>query len=276
MKQFNFEIQTRPLMYADMKDQSATNHDYKVVIRNDNSQVLSVMKDSYEPLYNRELERITEEMMKISGFELDSYREFKDGRIVLSNLHNTKGDTVLFGKKIEDYLILGSSHDGSYPFFIGTAMVNVWCQNQFSKISRLTKVRHTASAEVKRGELLHSLDIYFSQREKMYEDITNFQKVSIPEELRKEVLARILDISREDLLLDKLTTQKLTQLGMLRNAYEIEAAEYGHNAYALFNGATRYTTHLLRSRDKTFGNFHGTPGQINQKAYAVALNLVEA
>lgn len=276
MNKFNFEVETRPLMYTNVEKQVAEDDRFKVIIRDDNSKVLSVMKNSYEPLFNREMEKITEDMMKVSGFEFESYKEFKDGAIVLANLRNTKGDVTLFNHKIEDYLILGSSHDGSYPFFIGTAMVNVWCQNQFSKISKVMKVRHTASSEVKRTELLNTLEVYFKQREKIYEDFVQFQKVQIPEELRREVLARILDISREDLLLDKVSTRKLTQLGLLRGAYETEAAEYGHNAYAIFNGATRFTTHILNSKDKIFGNFHNVPGWINQKAYSVAKQLVEA
>lgn len=273
MKKLNFEVATRALQYEGMHGNTIENDEFKVVIRDDNEKALSVMKKSYEPFLNRQFEAIADKMAEISGFELMNLEEFKGGRIVLANFKNEKGDVKIAGKKIEDYLILGSSHDGSYPFFIGTAMVNIWCANQFSKISKVMKIRHTATSGIKREALMGDLEVYFKQRELIYEDFIRFQKVQIPEELRREVLARILDIKKEDMLLDKVSTRKLTQLGLLRGAYEVEAAEYGHTAYALFNGATRYTTHILSSKDKTFGNFHGMPGWINDKAYKVAAEL---
>jgi len=275
MEKLSFEIKTRPLMYLDQIDEVAVDDNFKVIIRDDTSKVLSIMKKSYCELYNREFEKIVKEIVDISGFELNNFTEFKEGRIVLANLRNTKGDVMLFKKKIEDYLILGSSHDGSYPFFIGTAMNNIWCQNQFSRISRITKIRHTSTSADKRKELAGLIDLYMNQRELVYENFKKFQKVCIPEELRRETLARVLDIKEEDMLAKKVSTRKLMQLERLHDAFRVESGEYGETAYALFNAVTRYTTHTLNSKDKVFGNFHGVPGWLNDKAYKIAGELVE-
>ena len=274
MEKLEFEIIEMPLQFTAGKE-VREDDSFKVIARDDNFKALSVMKKSYEPLFNRQFELIAEKMAEVSGFELLNFKEFKEGRIILANLKNTSDVEELFGKKIEDYMILGSSHDGSYPFFIGTAMVNVWCQNQFSKISRIAKVRHTSTSEVKRDALMADLEVYFKQRESILEHFTRFQKVEIPEELRKEAIHRIFEIKKEDMLEGKISTRKLNQMELVRGAYAIEAAEYGNTAYALFNAFTRYTTHTLESKDKVFGNFHGVPGWLNEKAYKVAEEIVE-
>lgn len=274
MEKLKFEIATRPLLYSNIENEVTEDDNFKLIIRDDDSSVLSVMKKTYEPLFNREFESLAEEMAKISGFELLNFKEFKEGRIVLANL-KTSGSNTLFGKKIDNYMILGSSHDGSYPWFIGTAIVNLWCQNQFSKIHKITKVRHTSGAEEKRKSLMSDLEVYFKQKELMYEDFHKFQKVEVPEELRRESLLRVLGMKREDILAGKISSRKLNQFELLQSAYMVEAAEYGHTVYAMFNAATRYTTHSLKSKDLVFGNFHGVPGWFNENAYKVANELVE-
>jgi hypothetical protein len=277
-EKLGFEIETKPLMYSGSsfgKD-TLTDHNFKVIIRDDNSKVLSVMKKTYDELPNRQFEDIVRNIITLSNFKLIGFSEFKEGRVVLANLRNTSGDIVLFKKKIEDYLIVGSSHDGSYPFFIGTAMVNIWCENQFSKLTKITKIRHTSTAKQKRAEMQGLLNLYFKQRELIYKNFEKFQKVEIPEKLRLEVLGRILDIKKEDVLEEKVKGKKLTQFLTLQKDFSIEAAEYGYTAYALFNAATRYTTHDLNSKDKVFGMFHGVPGWINSKAYSIASHLVES
>lgn len=275
MKKLSFEIKTGPLRYHNVQDENEIDESFKVIIRDDTSEVLSVMKKSYSELKNREFEKIAETLVSLSSFELVDFTEFKGGRIVLATLKDTKGDIILFGKKIENYLILGSSHDGSYPLFVGTMMYNLFCENQLSKIDRLTKIKHTSTFSKKREDLQGILDTYFKRREVIYSDIKKFQLTKVSEVLVKETLARVLDIKREDLLAGKVKTRKLNQLNLLVAAYDIEAVEYGHTLYAILNGVTRYTTHILKSKDKVIGNWHGVPNWINEKAYSIALELVE-
>ena len=178
------------------------------------------------------------------------------------------------GHKIDDYLVLGSSFDGRMPFFIGTTTFLIRCKNQFSKISNVEKVRHTKSAPKKREELLKGLEIYFSNRKKMYENFTNMQDVKIDQALREEVINRVMNISKEDLLGNDVSVRKLNQMDELRNMILFEEKELGPNLWATFNGVTRYTTHSLNKKEEVFGNMFGTANLLNQKAYEMAVELL--
>lgn len=273
MKKLSFEIVTSPLKYDNDLGEISIDENFKVISRSDNFKALSVMKKSYSELKNREFEKIAETIVSLSSFELVDFIEFKEGRIVIAILKDTKGDVVLFRKKIENYLLLGSSHDGSYPLFVGTMMYNLFCENQLSKVDRLTKIKHTLTSSKKREDLQGVLDTYFKRRESIYNDIKKFQATVISKEQARNILASVLNIKEENLLAGKVKARRLGQLGQLISAYELEAAEYGQTLYAMLNGVTRYTTHILVSKDATFGSFHGVPGYINETAYNIALEL---
>jgi hypothetical protein len=162
--------------------------------------------------------------------------------------------------------MLGSSFDGRYPFIIGTSTVLIRCKNQFSKISKLDRVRHTKSAPKRRDELMRSLEIYFNERKKMYQNFERLNTVEIDDKIKREAMDFILKVSKEDRLEGKLSTRKLNQLEMLELAMNTEISDLGLTAWAIFNGATRYSTHTLTQKEKTFGNAFGNPAEINNRA----------
>lgn len=269
----SFEIQESPVMY-DHNGQVITSSTHKVISKVETGESLSVMKNSYNPMYNSDFIETVERMRDISGFELSGYSEIDSGRIVFAHLKNNGEFTI--GKnndRIEDYLLLGSSFDGRYPFFIGTTTEFMWCKNQFSKISKLEKVRHTKSAPKRREELMVGLEIYFQNKKRLYENFEKMSKVIIDPLIVEMAKNYVLNISKEDVLEEKVSTRKLNQLEVLSMCMETELSHFGNNALAVFNGVTRYTSHELTQKEKSFGNIFGTPALLNNRAYEYALSL---
>lgn len=112
----DFEIVESPVLYKANGDVLKPSNTHKVIYRDDTGDVLSVMKNTYHPMLNQHFTESTEQMKEISGFDIAGYSTFDGGRIVFSHLKNTLEDFTIGGHKIDDYLVLGSSFDGRYPF----------------------------------------------------------------------------------------------------------------------------------------------------------------
>lgn len=267
-----FEIKETPVLYS-VDGKILTSSTHKVITTEEGSPI-SVMKNSYNPMYNKDFTASVERMQEISGFELLGYSTFSGGQIVMSHLKNNIKDFSIGGNKIEDYLILGSSFDGRYPFFIGTSTVLIRCQNQFSRINQVERVKHTKSAPKRREELMHGLEIYFSERNKMYQNFEKLSNIKVSPEVRQLVVDYIMSVDKTDRLEGKISTRKLNQLELLDLCINGEIKDLGENMWALFNGVTKYTTHELKSKENSFGNLFGTANYINQRALTQVLSFV--
>lgn len=266
LEKLSFEIKESPVLY-DRDGQILTSGIHKVLHRSDTGRVLSVMKNSYFPTFNEHFMETTEKLSEISGFELAGYSEINGGAIVMSHLKNTEEDLFIGGHKIEDYLVTGSSCDGKYSWFLGTTTVLTRCTNQFSKLNRFERVRHTASAPRRIEELLKTLEIYFKGRKEMFQNFSRMQDVKIDQEIKDAAIMYLLKLEEQEMLEGKLSTQKLNQAEQVELALSREISDVGDNLWGLFNGMTYYTTHVLKQKEAAFGNLFGQSGKLNKRAY---------
>ncbi len=237
---------------------------YKAITRSDNGKVLSIMKDSYHPMLNSEFMDVAAKLQEISGFKIAGYTEFKEGRKVLGFLENNRDDFYIGGHKIKDYFLIGNSFDGSTSFFQGTSTILIRCQNQFSQIVKMSQIRHTKKFQSKLEELYTYLDLFFNQREQIYETFNRAGNVTLTPELRDSLIEFALGVTETT---DKeISARKLAQMDILRNSILAETKDLGDNLFGAFNGVTKYTTHELVVKNPSFGNLYGTQGLINERA----------
>lgn len=275
-KELNWDVQVSPVMYQH-NGESLIDPAYNALVRTDNGNCLSVNKSSYAPMYVKDFAECTNRMLEASGFEFNGYQEGRGGRVLISVMKNNIEQFEINGHKIDDYLMMGTSFDYSYPFFVGTTTVLLRCENQFSKIREVASVKHYKNGNVKRENLFQELEQYFLNRKKMYETFNKMATYEIVPELRDKAIRYILGMeSEEKLSLDAISSRKLNKLDALTAQIDIESRDLGNTAWALFNGVTRYTTHELTGTrtENTFGNIFGSANWLNQRAYNFAAELV--
>jgi len=273
-KKLSFEVAESPVIY-DVNGQVYKSGSHKVIHKvEDPKSVLSVMKNSYTPMFNNDFMESVDRLGEISGMPIQGYSEFGGGKIVMGFLKNNIEDFKIDGHKIEDYLMVGSSFDGRYPFFVGTSTVLIRCQNQFSRISKVTKIKHTKSAPLRREELFQTLETYFENRKKMYENFEKLVKIEVSPEVRQLAIDKIMQVSEEDRLEEKISTRKQNLIDTLQADITTEFNDLGENVWALFNGVTRWVTHTLNQKEKHFGNVFGTAAEYNSRAYEYSLSFL--
>ena len=122
-------------------------------------------------------------------------------------------DNNLVGDKIENYLFLSNSHDGSTGLMCGLTNVRVVCNNTLqmaeSGAKRIWKVRHCASLQSKVNEAAVSLGLAIDYMDRISEDAekmarqkiseekffkTFFEKLNICEKNKEKVVLELRDI----------------------------------------------------------------------------------
>jgi hypothetical protein len=246
---------------------------YKAILRNDDQKVLAVCKDSYTPMSNSDFMTANETIARISGFEFLGYAPLRGGRIMLGYLKNNRDKLFVRGHEVGPYMVTGNSFDGSHNFFVGSSAVMYRCTNMFSSISRFAKVRHSKGIDVKMEELYQYLEFYMQKQEEIYTAFNLFSERIVSPEVREAMKRYILDVESQEKLdkTDKeISTRKNNQLELLDSAMIREAGDLGNTMWGLFNGATRHTTHNLRTKYQTFGNVYGMPAELNTRAFEFA------
>ena len=270
-EQLRWDIKVGPVMVGKSKADN-----YQGIVRSDNGSIISIMKNSYSPLTNKEFLDITKKMSETTKFGVKGFVDFRGGRRVVAYLENTKGNIKIGDHPIKDYMILGNSFDGSTPFVIGTTSILIRCQNQFTRLFRelkdnqLAKIRHTGTKDVKIQELLQYVEQYYSGRDEMYRNFEKMRKVKIDDKIRNEMLDMILKIDDRT----GISTRKENTLKEVENAIKKETSVLGNNLWGLFNGITYYTTHEVDSKTKVFGNVFGKVARYNEGAYQYALQHI--
>lgn len=277
----NWEISEQPVYTGSPLHtvyDGTTQHNIKIVegvkalVRDDNKDVLSIKKDSYNPLTNARFMEIAEFIKQYSGFELSGYQEYKNGAKVLGYLKNTSDVQKIGGHVIEDYMLIGNSFDGSTSFFSGCVTELLRCTNQFGRINQVSRIRHTLGNEGKINELLEQIEQHFASRSYMYNSFNRMGEKIVSDELFEKALNYILEIDVNT----EISTRKANQKDLLTSCISTESRALGKNVWGLFNGVTWYTTHELNSKEKVKGNIFGTPYKINERAFEFCNSLVTA
>lgn len=273
LEKLSFEVAESPVLF-NAEGRILRSDEYKVIHRSDDNQPLNVVKNSYNMMLNEHFMESVERMREISGFEFSGYSELKGGGLVLGHLKNNLDDFNIGGNKIQDYLLMGNSHDSSFPFFIGTTSVFISCKNQFSKISQTEKVRHTKNSPHRIDQLLKWLEIYFQDRKQLFKQFEIFNETRISMDTAKLAAEALFGITPEMKLLGEVSTRKINQRNAVTDRMAAEMGRLGDNLWGMLNGVTYYTTHDLENKDSGFGLISGQQAELNAQGYKIANKIL--
>ena len=261
----------------------------KVIKRSDDNSVISVMKKSYNPITTAGFTDIVETIAKNIGAEVAGYTDWGTGntmgrrrQVITAQMQLTDALSIA-GSKIQGYLTIGTGFDGSRSFYVGHTNEYLRCENQWGSIITNMTARLTKNVMNKVDEIVNNIQLYTEYEKELYKHFKEFQKVKIDERLIQECIGRVAGLNEEERAMtikqrhEVLTTQKLNKIDDISASVRGEIADLGNNAWALFNGITHYTTHVLNTRtQESFGNLFGAKSTANQKAYEFGLELLDA
>lgn len=246
---------------------------HKAIFRNDNGKLLNVARESYTPTTNARFKEVVNRMQDITGFPIQCFDEFDNGKKVLAFLKCTEPIQVL-GYDFEDYMLIGNSHDSSTGFFIGNSSKMIRCQNRFSRVFRNLNVYHTRNHDTKIDSMLRSFEIFMQERKALFAKMESMERIKIDATLKFALIERLTNMTEEEKLgTAEMSTRKRNLVNNLNYCITEECAALGENAFGLFQGVTNYTTHARKNKE-VFCNALGGAATLNEQAYTFCEQLI--
>ena len=264
LSKMTWEVTEKPL---ELKGIQTGNH--KVLYRSDNKRLLSVRSGKYKTLKNSELHKLADRICERGNFQLAGFAEFQGGRKILCYLKNMDTNLRLNKLAVEEFLLLGNSHDGSSKIFVGTANQILRCSNQFSLKLRSFEIGHTRALDFLDEELDRFIQCYQSGREKLYQQMEALSNKTVSDQQIEELLGKILKESSNDVQ----TTKDSSRKQLLQSSIATETSELGKNGWGLLNGVTHFTSHHLKNANLLPGNVAGRASEINKHAFEYCMQL---
>lgn len=203
---------------------------YYANIRQDNGQVLGVVKERYKIVQNAEAFNFVDDIFNDKNFEVEYETAgslFNGKRIfLLAKLP----EVMLVGDKVENYLFFTNSHDGSSSLTAGLTNIRVVCNNTLQlaikNSPRVWKCKHTTNINTKKEQARKSIILATDYVEKIQNEAEKmarkkinaekffkklFDEVNLSEKSTEQAVERIFTIYNEK---DDLQNFKGTSWGM--------------------------------------------------------------
>lgn len=232
------------------------------IFRDDNDDCLGIVGKQYTITQNHEIASMMMEAADTLNISATRGGHLSGGKRVfyqfqLPNVQIGNSGTMR-------YLTGLTAHDGLSKIGFGATNVVIVCQNTFFKaLGQCDTVKHTTRHKSKLEGIISTLKMSLEVELKMVENLITLSNTTVPTTITDEFLAGILGGTPSSTV----TSNKIVSL---KEAINTEFNIHGETAWALFNGVTRYTNHIINYDDidsKRKSIMFGTAGQINRRAY---------
>lgn len=233
--------------------------------RTDTGKILNICSDRYKPFYNQDLLRLVDKIEKISPFKLEGFEEFRNGSRILAFLKNDQPG-ILGGEKVEDFLIIGNSHNSSSKVFAGMSNYMFRCENQFSGDLYSLRVKHVTGLNAENINPQNILDKYYQNRNRLDQQVKGMMNTKLNWEEVLRYVDRLIDevdpIDLQTEFIQKPSKRKREILDSIQR----EMKDLGNTVWGFYNGITYYSSNILKGRSG-FGITNGLGERFNRLAW---------
>lgn len=150
---FNWEALTAVPQFTRADGSVATYGDKRIIYRSDTGAPLSIMGDRYNIVQPREVLGFFENLIKGGDFHLHTAGVLNGGRRLWALAKNGHGGEIVKGDRVDQFLMLATSLDGTTPTIASFTAVRVVCANTIA-LALYDARRHLsdAAANIKTGK----------------------------------------------------------------------------------------------------------------------------
>jgi len=275
----NFNISKRPLQDADGNPSG-----YCGLFNDNLNKCIYTCKSGYHVSQNKDVVKMIIKGTEKFGDDLIVTKAgaINNGKKVFLQLL-IKGDSKVGNDTIKRYITLIDSNDGSTSLGLGIGDLTMSCQNQFFKFYNASdlKIRHSKTLEDKIKQIPMLIETALGkslQQIKLYQE---FESTAITLDLANQMVRHLLGVDRtaSTLELSEMSTRATNKMDALYDCIESEIQDKGENAWGLFSGVTKFTTHQLSAPKRFNGREEtllvGGGYKFNQKALEFCTKQVE-
>lgn len=268
--------------------------DYYLNVRDDIHRVIGVVKKRYRIFQNTEAPIFLDNLVDSGDALYETAGSLHGGSQVWWLMKFPEGINIAGDKRerVETYILLTNSHDGSTSIIVAVVPIRVVCQNtlawSLSKAIRTTKVKHTESAKDRFMEARRTLEIGFNYQAELAEVGDHMLHTSFSDEEFKGFLDSLVPTPEPVVKDNRVTNQR--GITMAVNTKGLITQVYYHNetqdnirgtVWGAVQACQFYADHMSISREtddssKEENRFKRlTSGQnLGSEAFSKALALV--
>lgn len=209
-------------------------------------------------------QEVAEIVSKKTGMELIGYHTFSEGEKILGYLRNVEVEEQyrkILKLKNESFCVIGTGNDGKDPFFVGSVEYILRCQNQWGRVNRNIKFKHTKKHEETVLAFINSISKQTVSDFELIKKLDKMQKIKIDTDLLVSIVDRFLGVERPlnetEKANFKLPTRTQNNFDIVMQSMEIERGDLGNNLFGTFNGFTHYISNVWNG-----DNAKSAPGNI--------------
>lgn len=270
----------------DLQTTDGLNIEQKAVVRTDINKSLGVVSSGYKVLQNTEAFNFFEPFIENNMASLDCAGSLFNGRKVFILAKINRNDMVIDEKtddRVEKYILLSNSHDGSSAVRVGYTPIRISCSNTLSlahnsEKSNLIRVYHRGNLVQTITELqetMNLIDQTFMTTEEKYKELA---KKQINSEDLKSYVRQVFSTKKLEELYQNETIipdheLKAVRQKLINHVEEVFEMEPAHNAWTMYNAVNHYLNHARgKNMESTYNSlWFQSAKRLDQKALNLAL-----
>lgn len=284
----DYEVAKSPVMFFPQNLQQQILEGYFATYRTDNSNFLGLVKSRYEIVQNRDAFAFFDSIIDSGEAIFETAGALGNGeRIFL--LAKLPDDFEVGGEKIDKYIMLTNSHDGSSSVIAGMTNIRVVCNNTLQAALRgldnKVSIDHISGAKDKLKEAYRVMGIASKYNKEVSEIFNRMVDVKMTEGQYREYFETVFTPEYKTVMTSaeekemstrlKNIIESATQFSLTHPTQTTEAANgtlWG--AYNAVSGYYNYAKNYKNAEDKFTSQFFGTAAKKMVKSFNQAVSLL--
>lgn len=214
------------------------------IVRDDNITFLGEGRDRLNPLANEKTKQLCDALFQL-GFRYENAGVFDGGKVTYVSM-KWKGD-VLSGEKMDYYVVIVNSFNGTKPFGVYITPIRVSCKNTLNlaikNAERFWKIRHTRTAEARIREVQDSLMAFNHYIKGLDTEIDRMKMLTVGDDKVKSFFETLFPIENgmTQRMIDNAMKQRNELAYRYLNAPDLDGME--NSAFRLMCAVTDYADH---------------------------------
>jgi len=251
MSETNWNVVKKPLITPE-----GWQTDSYGIFREDTGHYISTVGSRYTPTQNKDLLELLYQAAEHTHITISRGGFISKGKRIFYQLE--LGTNKIGASEVKRWLTALNSHDGQTPLGFGTTNVVIVCRNTFFKaLNDVNKVKHTPRSHDKLSIIVQTMSDALLSENQLIVKFKEMSDTYVPATIDDEFLRNILGVN-ENIRSDN-------RLNLLKSSIAQEIKIHGNSQWAIFNGVTRFTSHLDNVKDRSRSIMEGSGFKINNR-----------
>ena len=222
----------------------------RAIVRKDTDEVFGVFSDGYTPVQNREAFDLIDAVVGDGDATFHTVGSLFGGRRVWM-LCKLQGDYRLDnGEKLESFILLDNSHDGTAALRMRLTSVRVVCSNTLGAATSSRAAfaaKHTSGIMARASDARDLLGLNAAYMERLIEDANRIAEQAWSHAEMKDMTYKLLDLD-DDVAFDMQRGIKAPAASKMLDLFYIGEGNKGETRWDAFNAVTEYLDYSRGSR----------------------------